>query len=112
MRLDDVPQRANHHHARVTEAIAHAAAEFIHQEAGSNSLITVTRAHILSKGDRVIVFVSVLPEEQTTSALTFLERKREDFSDYLKTHTRLGPLPRIDFLVENATEPLPVPQDK
>ena len=91
----------SHHDERVAEAIAHAAAAFIRDEAGNNSLITVTRAHTASKGDRVVVFVSVLPEEQTGAALTFLNRKRQDFSNYLKAHAHIGPLPRVEFLPDN-----------
>ena len=96
-RPDERPK--THHTERVAEAVAHAAADFIREEAGTNSLITVTRAHAAK--DRVTVFVSVLPEDQTKNALTFLARKRHDFSDYLKAHARLGPLPRVDFLPES-----------
>lgn len=94
------------HTERAAEAIAHAAAAFIREEAGTNSLITVTRAQTLSKGDRVVVFVSVLPEEQVRNALAFLDRKRSDFSAYLKAHARLGPLPRIDFMPDNGESEL------
>jgi ribosome-binding factor A len=96
-RPDERPK--THHAKRIAEAIAHAAADFIRDEAGTNSLITVTRAHTTK--DRVTVFVSVLPEEQTKNALTFLARKRQDFSNYLKSHARLGPLPRVEFLPES-----------
>lgn len=91
----------NHHSERVLAAIAHEAATFIHQEAGTDSLITVMRAAYLSRGERVAVFVSVYPEEKMRSALAFLERQREAFSDHLKTHTRLGALPRVEFLLDN-----------
>lgn len=101
MRGTPDPRPQNWHAERVVEAVAHAAAEFIRDEAGTNSLITVTRAVSLSKGDRVIVFVDVLPSEQVKNALDFLARKREDFSAYLKAHTKLGALPRIDFQLES-----------
>lgn len=85
---------------RATEAIAHAAAEFIAREAGTESMITVTRARSLGSGDRVIVFVSVFPEDKARAALAFLERQREAFSAYLKKHVELR-LPRVEFLLEN-----------
>lgn len=106
MRGTPDPRPKSYHQERATEAIAHAAAAFIREEAGTNSLITVTRAYPVSKGDRIIVFVSVIPEDQLKPALAFLERKREDFSKYLKTHARLGPLPRIDFLPESGESEL------
>ncbi len=86
---------------RVTEIIAREAAQFIAREAGSNSLITVIRAESTSHGDRVLVFVSIFPEEKAQAALAFLERQREEFSNHLKTHARLRPLPRVDFLLDN-----------
>lgn len=92
---------ANHHDNRVATVIARAAAQFIEQEAGDDSLITVTRAKSVAHGERMNVFVSVFPTDKARAALAFLARQREDFSDYLKGHTRLRSLPHIDFLLEN-----------
>jgi ribosome-binding factor A len=86
---------------RASEIIAHEAAQFISREAGSGSLITVIRAQPVSSGDRVLVFVSIFPEDKTQAALAFLERHRAAFSDHLKSHSRLRPLPRIDFMLDN-----------
>ncbi len=86
--------------ARATEIIAREAATFISREASTDSLITVVRAESDSHGERVRVFVSVYPVEKMHSALAFLERQREAFSDHLKKHAHMR-LPRIDFLPEN-----------
>ena len=91
----------SHHNDRVVETIAHEAAKFIVREAGTESFITVIRAMSVSHGERVTVFVSVFPEEKAQSALAFLERQRSAFSEYLKKKTRLSPLPRVDFLLDN-----------
>jgi ribosome-binding factor A len=88
---------------RATELIAHEAAQFIAREAGTESLITVTRAQSVAHGDRILVFVSVFPVEKARSALAFLERQREAFSDYLKKRARMR-LPRIEFLLENGEQ--------
>lgn len=85
---------------RATEIIAREAAQFIAREASSESLITVIRAESVAHGERVMIFVSVFPIEKARSALTFLERQREAFSDYLKSHAHLR-LPRIDFMLDN-----------
>ena len=90
----------NHQNERVTEIIAHAAAVFIAREAGTESLITVIRAESVAHGERATIFVSVFPEEKALTALAFLARRREAFSDYLKQHTHLR-LPRVDFLLDN-----------
>ena len=85
---------------RISSLVAHEAAAFIRREAGTDSLITVTRALPAARGERISVFITVFPEEKTRAALSFLERHRESFSEYLKTHTRLRPLPRIEFLMD------------
>lgn len=86
---------------RAGEIIAHEAAKFISREAGPDSLITVTRVLPAVRGERVTVFVTVFPEEKTRPALAFLERQREAFSDHLKEHARLRPLPRIEFALDD-----------
>ena len=82
---------------RTVEAVAHEAAVFIKDAAGPESLITVTRALAAGRGERITIFVSVFPETHEYPALAFLARQREAFSDHLKAHTRLAPLPRVDF---------------
>lgn len=88
---------------RAAEIVAREAALFISREAGSESLITVIRAQSMSHGERITVFVSVFPIEKARSALAYLERQREAFSDYLKTHARMR-LPRIDFMLDNGED--------
>ena len=85
---------------RATEIVAREAAIFIQREAGSESLITVIRAQSVAHGDRIMVFVSVFPVEKARTALAFLERQREAFSNHLKSHTHLR-LPRVDFTLDN-----------
>lgn len=89
---------------RLLEVMAHEAAQFIREEAGPTSMITVTRAEGGAHGERVTIFVSVFPEEQARSALAFLDRQREAFSEHLKKHARVGPLPRIEFLLDDRSQ--------
>lgn len=96
-----MPPANNHHNERMLKVVAHEAALFIQREAGSESLITVIRVESMSRGERLAVFVSVFPEDKARSAIAFLERQREAFSDHLKKHVRLGHLPRVDFLLDN-----------
>ena len=88
---------------RAVEIVAREAAQFISREAGPGSLITVVRAQAVSHGARILVFVSVFPEEKALSALAFLERQRESFSNHLKKHARLR-IPRVDFVQDNREE--------
>lgn len=86
--------------SRAVEIIAREAAQFIAREAGNDSLITVIRAQSVAHGDRIMIFVSVFPIEKARTAMAFLERQREAFSDHLKKHVHFR-LPRIDFLLDN-----------
>jgi hypothetical protein len=88
------------HDDRTESLIAHEAANWISRAASSRSLITVTRAERSKRGPHLTVFVSVFPESEARSALAFLARSHKDFSDHLKEHTRLQPLPPIDFALE------------
>ncbi len=88
---------------RAAEIVAREAALFIAREAGSESLITVIRAQSMSHGERIAVFVSVFPVEKAHAALSFLERQREAFSDYLKKHARIR-IPRVDFMLDNGDQ--------
>ncbi|MGH7175581.1 MAG: hypothetical protein ACREGR_04470 [Minisyncoccia bacterium] len=88
------------HDERASEQVAHEAARWILREAGSRSLITVTRAEAHMRGDKIVVFVSVFPTEETRAALAFLAHGRHDFSEHLKEHTRVRPLPTVDFALD------------
>lgn len=98
------PERpARHQSDRAAEIVAREAATFIAREASADSLITVIRARSVSHGDRVMVFVSVFPVEKARTALAFLERQREAFSEHLKQHARIR-IPRIDFMLDDGED--------
>ena len=107
MSPDARPSR--HQSDRAAEIVAREAATFIAREASTGSLITVIRAQSVSHGDRIMVFVSVFPIEKARTALAFLERQREAFSEYLKQHARIR-IPRIDFMLDNNESLAEVPK--
>jgi len=106
MNPDSRASSPRHQSDRAAEIVAREAAQFISREAGNESLITVIRAQSVAHGDRIMVFVSVFPIEKARSALAFLERQREAFSDHLKSNARMR-LPRIDFMLDNGDSSLP-----
>jgi hypothetical protein len=95
---------------RATEIVAREAAQFISREASSDSLITVVRAQSVSHGDRILIFVSIFPIEKARTAMAFLERQRENFSDHLKGHVTIR-LPRIDFMLDNGEMTGEIPEN-
>ena len=83
---------------RAEEVLVQAASEFINRESNRNSMITVTNVETRNRSKHVTVFVSVFPEKETRAACDFLNRKRNEFREYLKKHTRFHPLPIVTFL--------------
>ncbi len=85
---------------KLTEALKRSAAEFLKQEANPSPLITVTNCSISNDMRHATIFVTVIPSEKEAQAITFLRRKRTPFRDYLKQHTRMHIIPRIDFAID------------
>ena len=88
------------HEEKLQEELTHRAAEYINRESNRLSLVTVTRTMLSRDGKRADILISVFPQEREEEALWFLKRKRSDFRTFLKQHTRLGRLPRIDFAID------------
>ena len=85
---------------KTEELLRHLAAEFLEKEAGPQSLITVTRVRFDNRKKSAEILISVLPKEQERPALDFVSRKKKDFIDYLKNHSRIGTIPFISFCLE------------
>ena len=86
--------------AKLTEEIQHHAADFFAREANRNSIITITRAELSGNQKNITVFFSVMPEAEEVRAFTFMKRKRNDFIIYLRRHSRVGMLPKLDFAID------------
>lgn len=100
MNPDPGSGRGGRRDTRVTELIAHEAAIFIARESSGQSLITVTRAVLSENAEHATIFVSIFPEKETGPALSFLARSAGDFRTHLHDRTRLHPLPRIEFALD------------
>ncbi len=84
----------------VAEVLHRLAAEFLRDEAGRSSLLTVTRVELSPTGKEAKIFFTTLPESEEESALKFLERKTQDFKNYIKNESRIGIIPHIDFKID------------
>lgn len=85
---------------RALSSLQKAASDFINQQSNRQSLITVTRVSLDNRGTKGEVYVSVFPDENTKTAVEFLNRHRDDFRIFLKKHISLRALPRIQFLAD------------
>lgn len=85
---------------KIKEALRHAAAAFLELESNKLALITVTNVRLAGKGREATIFFTVYPEEKQVAALEFAKRKRSEFREYLKGHTKMMRLPFIDFAID------------
>ena len=82
---------------KLENIIRELAAEFLSCESSGISLITVTRCRMKENMRSAVVLLSVLPEEMESDALSFAKRKKKDFKEYIKSHSRLKYIPYIEF---------------
>lgn len=76
------------------------AAEYFEIEAGTDSLITITRADILNKGKRAVIFFTALPREKEAEALKFAVRRQNDFRKFVMSKKSFGFAPRVEFCID------------
>lgn len=76
------------------------AADFYGRESNHRSLITVTNCNMSPDSKRVTVLVSVLPESEENKAVEFMNRRRDDFRDYLKKNFKTKIIPYVTIEVD------------
>jgi ribosome-binding factor A len=81
---------------KVEVALKKLAATFLDREADRTSLITVTRIDISPDFKNSKIFISVLPDKQSESALNFCKRKMTDFKKYVKDNMNIHTVPFFD----------------
>ncbi len=85
---------------KIQSLLARHVGEFLSHEAGSMSLITVTRVIFNEKTKKADVFITVLPETQEKTALAFAKRKSSDLREYVKEKANMGVLPVFSFVID------------
>tara|TARA_B100000745_G_scaffold298244_1_gene246554 strand:+ start:1862 stop:2182 length:321 start_codon:yes stop_codon:yes gene_type:complete len=86
---------------KVSEQIAHLAADYLGRESNRQSLITVTHADISPDLSNATIYFTVMPDSYEDTALDFAKRKRTEFRSYVKNHTQLRRLPFFDFEIDH-----------
>ena len=81
-------------------AISELASKFIQIESSGASLITVTDVRVTNNGKNALILFTVLPEDKMKTVEKFLERKRADFQEYVRKHSRIGRIPFFDFAID------------
>jgi len=86
---------------KLKDLIKESAAEFLQRESNHISIITVTNISLSDKGNRAIIFFTVLPENKEKGALDFAKRKRAEFREFFKCKAKMRFLPFFDFEIDN-----------
>ncbi len=85
---------------KLASIISELAADYLVKESNRTSLITITRAEVLNRGKRAIVYFTVLPDSEEKSAWEFIRRKRSDFRKFIIGKKVVGFAPSIDFQID------------
>lgn len=87
-------------HDKLEGIIRRLAAEFIRDEGGKSSLITVTRVELNPSGKDAVIFFTTIPEKEEDTALKFLERKAPEFKYFVTKESRIGFPPHLRFKID------------
>ena len=82
------------------ERIREAAAEFLMRESNGQSLITVTAAQVDERGQRALIFITVLPDSAEAKALEFANRNKQEFGMFLLKKVRGMRIPKLEFIID------------
>lgn len=85
---------------KTIDLIKKLAAEFFERESSRVSLMTITDAKVSSDLKNATVFFTVLPESKEAQALDFAKRKRGEFREFFKDHSRIMKIPFFDFEID------------
>jgi len=85
---------------QMQERLREVAAEFLARESNGQSLITVTAAQVDERGQRAIIFITVLPDSAEQKALEFANRNKQEFGMYLLKKVRGMRIPKLEFVID------------
>ena len=89
---------------RMKERMRELAAEFLNRESTRAALLTVTNIELSSDGKHATIMLSILPIEKAYAAVSFANRHRAEFSEYMKKHSKMHFLPRVEFAVDKGEQ--------
>ncbi|MFA6297079.1 MAG: ribosome-binding factor A [Candidatus Paceibacterota bacterium] len=85
---------------KIKEEVHHLASEFLSRESNRDALITVTNTFLSDDNKYATILFTTLPENKEKAVLDFLKRKRGEFKEYVKNHSKIGRIPFFDFEID------------
>jgi len=85
---------------KLRELIRKLAGEYFARESNHQSLITITDVEIKSRGSKARLLITVLPEDQEETALSFMHRQLTEFRQYVMEQARLMRIPYFEVFID------------
>ena len=85
---------------KVSSLIVELANDFLNRESNRESLVTITYADISPNLKKSTIYFTAFPENKENTALEFLKRKRSEFREFVRDHSKLRVLPVFDFEID------------
>ena len=85
---------------KIQSIIKELAAEYFSRNSNRQSMITVTRVELLSRGAKAMILMTVLPETDEGPALEFAQRQLTNLRKYVEEHSRLGRIPYFEIMID------------
>lgn len=95
-----MPDPRPHKQEKTESVLVHLASEFINRKSNRDSLITVTGIRLSPDKKYATILVSILPITEIEPAMAFLSRKRQEFRNYVKSHSRIRTIPFFEFAAD------------
>ncbi|NLE07133.1 MAG: ribosome-binding factor A [Parcubacteria group bacterium] len=89
-----------HKDKKASSLILKFASEYFLTASNNKSLITITKAEVLNKGKRAIIYFTAFPIEKEAEALKFMNRRRNDFRQFVMSKKSFGFVPKIEFCID------------
>lgn len=86
---------------KIKERIKELSAIFIEKEAGSSSLITITRVEMTPDNKKAKIMISVLPREKEKAAYGFIKRNLGEIRKYISKNIKINPIPYLDVAIDD-----------
>jgi len=85
---------------KISLEIRSIAQNFFQKESSGTSLITVTDANISKDLKNTTIYITVMPEQKESQALSFAKRMRTDLRTELKNKLRIRTIPVVEIKID------------
>ncbi|MFA6315108.1 MAG: hypothetical protein WC648_01920 [Candidatus Paceibacterota bacterium] len=82
------------------EILRELAAQYFSRESNRLSMITITDVEIQAHGTRAVILMTVLPESEEESAVSFAHRQLSEFKKYVQENSRIARIPFFDVRID------------